>query len=92
MLIRTLVPDPVSAESYRKMLVVKLFFRPTITLSDTPSISFNDLISTIASYVGLNIGSAESETKVTFISIHHTSNLHGVSFSDVFSKPFMVLD
>ena len=67
----TLVPDAISAESDRKALIVKLFFRKIINLSDTPSVFFSDLMSIVASYFGFNTGSAERETETTIIDIRN---------------------
>ena len=94
--IRTLVPDPISAEPYRKSLIANRFFRQIITLSDRPSVSFSYLMLTVTSYFGLNTGSAEREAEATFISIHNdfflVSNLQGVEFSDPSGKPITLLD
>ena len=65
--IRTLVPAPISAEPYRKTLIAKLFFCQIISLIDTPSVSFSDLMSTVASYFSLNTGSAEREAEAAVI-------------------------
>ena len=80
--IRILVPDPISADPYRKALIFNPLFRQIITLSDIPSVSFSDLMLTVTSYFSLNTESAERETKATSISIHNifffVSNLQGV--------------
>ena len=67
--IRTLVPNTNSLEPYHKALISKLFFRQIKTYFETPFISFSDLMSTVASYFGLNTGSAEREAEFTAISI-----------------------
>ena len=67
-----------------------------MTLFDTPSTTFSDLMSTVQSYFVLNTGSAERVAEATSISIHISfflvSNLQGVVFSDTFGKPITVLD
>ena len=50
-LIRTLVPTTISATPYCKALIVNLFFYQIIVLADTSSLSFSDLMTTVASYV-----------------------------------------
>ena len=50
-LIRTLIPTTISATPYCKALIVKLFFYQIIVLADTSSLSFSDLMTTVASYV-----------------------------------------
>ena len=94
--IRTLVPDTISTKPYRKALIVTLFFHQIMTLSDTPSISFSDLMSTVASYFGLNTGSTEREAETADINIRNDfflfSNLQGVDFSDVSGRPLTIPD
>ena len=67
-----------------------------MNLSDNPSVSFSDLMSTVASHFGLNTGSAEREAETTAMSIHNTSflvsNLQSVGFSDVSVKPLTIPD
>ena len=62
--IRTLVPDPISAEPYRKALITKLFFRQILSLADSPSVELNDLFSTVASYFSFSTGSAERDADI----------------------------
>ena len=82
--IPALVPDPISAEPYRKALIAKLFFRQILSLVDSPSIELNDLLSTVASYFSINTGFAEREADTTdqsiFRSFFRVSNLTGVAF------------
>ena len=56
-----------------------------MTLSDIQSVSFSDLMSTVASHFGLNTGSAEREAETACIDIHNAlflvSNVQGVEFS-----------
>ena len=59
--IRTLVPDPISAEPYRKALIAKRFFQQIMSLADSLSIELDDLISTVASYFSFSTGSAERD-------------------------------
>ena len=61
--IRTLVPAPISVEPYLKALIAKLLFRQIVSLTDTFSISFSDLMTTAASYFFLNMGSTEKEAE-----------------------------
>ena len=70
----------ISAPSF----IVRRWFSKSIpaTLSDNPSVSFSDPMSTVASYFGLKTKFAEAET--TAISIHNALfllfNLQGVKF------------
>ena len=59
--IRTLVPDSTSTEPYRKVLVAKLFLQQMLPLSTNSSISFSDLMTTVAFYFGINTESTERE-------------------------------
>ena len=61
--IRILVPDAISADPYRNVLIAKLFFRQILFLFDSPSIFFNDLMTIIAFYFHINTGSAEREAE-----------------------------
>ena len=94
--IHTLVPDAISAEPYCQALIAKLFFYQIMTLSDTSSVSFSDLMSTVSSYFGLNTGSAKREAEFTIISIHNAfflvSNPQGVGFWDVSVKSLTIPD
>lgn len=62
--IRALVPATISTEPYRKALITNLFFCLNNSFTDTPSVSFSDLITAVALYFSLNTGSAEREAKV----------------------------
>ena len=92
--IRTLVPDPTSAEPYRKALIIRLLFRQILTLADSPSVELNDLLSTVASYFTINTGSAEREADTAaqsiFQSFFRVYNLTGVAFSDASGKSIKV--
>ena len=92
--IRTLVPDAISAEPYRKALIEKLFFYQILSLTDSPSVFFNDLLATVAAYFDINTGSAEREAEAAAQSISRlffrVSNLIGVTFSDSCGKPLKV--
>ena len=94
--IRTLVPAAISAAPYRKALIAKLFFRQILALTDSPSTSFNDLMTTVALYFSLNTGAAEreAESAVAFIRSNFflIPNLQGVGFLDSSGKPISVLD
>ena len=67
-----------------------------MTLSDNPSVSFSDIMSTVASNFGLNTGSAEWEVETTAIDIRNdffrVSNMQGVGFPDVSGKPITIPD
>jgi len=82
--IRTLVPDAISAEPYRKALIAKLFFYQILSLTDSPSVSFNDLFDTVAAYFDINTGSAEREAEAAAQSISRSffrvSNLVRVAY------------
>ena len=67
--IRTLILDAISAETYGKVLIGKISFHQILSLSDSPSVSFNDLMTTIASYFDINTGSAEKEAEAAAQSI-----------------------
>ena len=71
--IRTLVPDDISAEPYRKVLIAKFFFHQILSLTDSPSVSFNDLMATAAAYFDINTGSTEREAEITAQSISRSS-------------------
>ena len=94
--IRTLIPAAISAAPYRKVLIVKLLFHQILALTNTPSTSFNDLMTTVALYFPLNIGAAEREVgrTVAFIrsNFFHVSNLQGVGFFDYSGQPITVPD
>ena len=47
LMIRTIVPPDISAESYRKAMVAILFFRRILSLASSPSITFSDLTATV---------------------------------------------
>ena len=65
-----------------------------MNFSDTPSVSFSDLMSTVASNFGLNTGSAEREAETAGIDIRNAlslvSNFQGVGFSDISGKPITI--
>ena len=92
--IRTLVPDPISVKPYRKALIAKLLFRQILSLTDSPSVEINDLLSTVASYFTVNTGSTEREVNTAAPSIYRSflrvSNLTGVDFLDATGKSIKV--
>ena len=47
--IRTLVPDPISTESYRKAVKSKLFLNQILYLAEYLSVALNDLLYTVNS-------------------------------------------
>ena len=69
LLIRTLVHDPISAEPYRKALIAKLFLHQILSLTNSPSVSVNDLMATVAAYFDISMGSAEREVEAAAKSI-----------------------
>ena len=79
----TLVLDNISSEPYRKALIAKIFFLQTLSLSDSPSVSFNDLMATVAAYFDINTGFPEREAETATQSIYRyffrISNLNGVT-------------
>ena len=88
MFIRTLVSTNISAKSYRKTLIAKLFSHQIITFFTTPSISFSDLfIKTFAFYFGINTESTEREKEAAAFSIYkaffYVLNMQDIGFVDV---------
>ena len=80
MLIRTLISTTISATSYRKTLIAKLFSHQILTLFTTPSVSFSDLfITTFASYFGINTESTEREVETAAVFIYFTSRICRIS-------------
>ena len=73
--IRTLVPVPISAEPYRKALIVKLFFHQILSLTDSPSFSVNDLMATVAVNFDINTGSTEREMEAATQSISRSFSM-----------------
>ena len=80
--VRTLVPAAISTAPYRKALIVKLFFHQILALTDTSSVSFSDMMSTVASYFSLSTGSAERKAETAVVIIRSNffliSNLQGI--------------
>ena len=66
---RTLVPDNISADSYHKALIAKLFFHHILSITDFPPVSFNDLLATVAAYFDINTESAEKDAEAAAQSI-----------------------
>ena len=94
--VRTLVSIAISAVPYRKVLIIKLCFHQILTFTNTSSLSFIDLISTVATYFSLNTGSAEreAETTVAIIRSHFflISDIQGVELTDASRKSIAILD
>ena len=61
--IRSLVSDNISVDSYRKALIAKLYFHKILSLTDSPSISCNDVMATFAAYFDINTSSANVKPK-----------------------------
>ena len=55
-----LVFDATITEHYSKALITKLFFHQILSLIDNPSTPFNDFMTAVAFYFGINTGSAEA--------------------------------
>ena len=93
-MIRTLVPGPIRAEPYRKTLIDKLFFCQILSLVDSPSIKFNKLLFTIASYFSISTGFTERDADTAAQSISRSFflifNLTGVVFLDLTGKMIKV--
>ena len=81
----------ISAAPYRKALIAKIFFRQIFALTDTTFASFSYLITTVASYFTLTIGSADRETETTVANIRSNffliSKLQVVEFANASGKP-----
>ena len=77
-------------------MIVILFFRRILTLSNSPSISFSDLTATVASYFDMNTGSAEYESEQAVDYIYHVlfdiTNLQGIGFLDSAGKPVPIFN
>ena len=94
--IRTLVPAVIFAEPYRKALIAKMFFRQILFLADAPSVSFSDLMTTVALYSSINTGSSEREAEAAVTSIRsvffRVTKLQEVGFADTSGKSIKLLD
>ena len=66
--IRTLVSTAISVEPYCK-LIAKLFFCQILSLTDASSVSFSNLVTTVALYYSINTGSSEREVEAAVTSI-----------------------
>ena len=88
--IYTLVTDAISAEPYRKTLIARLYFHHILSLFGSISVSFNDLMTIVASYFDINAASAKREIETAAQSnsrsLFDVSNLTGVAFSDAFGN------
>ena len=67
--IRTLVSAAISDEPYCKVLIAKLFFCQILFLADASSVSFSNLVTTVALYYSINTGSSEREVEAAVTSI-----------------------
>ena len=94
--IRTLVSAAISATPHRKALIAKLFFLQILALNNALSVSFRNLMTTVASYFSLNTSTAEREAKTTVKTIRSNlfpiSNLKGAAFADASRKPIAIPD
>ena len=74
----TIIPPGISAEPYRKTIIVILFFHHILSLSSSPSVAISDLTATVATYCGIPTGSAErilDSVRHTFFDV---GNLQGI--------------
>ena len=94
--IRTIVPPNISAEPYRKAMIVILFFRHIIPLSSSPPVTISDLTATVAAYFVIPTGSVEREAKRIVESVRHAffvvGNLQGIGFLDSSGMSITVSD
>ena len=94
--IQKLVPASISTVPYCKALIAKFFFHQIIDFPNTPSVSFRNLMTTVASYLSLNTGVTERKVEKAVFTILSNffgiSNLQGVGFADTSGKPITVLD
>ena len=94
-MISTIVPPTISAEPYRKTMIVILFFRCILSLSSSPSISLSNLTAIIAAYFAILIVSVEGEVEHIVDSIYqtffHVGNLRGIGFLHSSDKSTLVL-
>ena len=63
LLLSTHVPDNINAEPYRNALITKLFFHQILSLTDSPSVFFTDLLAIIAAYFDIATGCVKIEAK-----------------------------
>ena len=77
-------------------MIAKIFFRQILTLTDMSSVSFSDLMATVASYLSLNTGSAEREAETAVETICSNffliSNLQGFEFANASGKHIAIHD
>ena len=94
--ILTLVSVDISALSYRKVLISKIFFRQILGYTASPTIFVSDLISTITSYFDMNTAMAEREVESASISIRDSifsvANMSRVGFLDSTEKSITISD
>ena len=80
----TLVPVCISAPPYRKSLIAKLFFRQIHGHAESPSISYSDLVTTVATYFDMSTAMAEREAETAAHSIRDSIfrviDMFGVGF------------
>ena len=94
--IGTIIPPDISSEPYRKAMTTILFFRRILSLYSSPSVSINDLTTTVAAYFTLPIGSVEHEAECIVESIHHAffhvDNLQDIGFLNSSGKVTLLSD
>ena len=94
--IRTLVPVSISTSLYRKALITTLFFRQILGYTESPSVSFSNLVTTVATYFDTSTAITErvAETAVDSIrgSIFRVSNMIGFGFLNFKGKSVTITD
>ena len=94
--IHTIVPPAISAEPYRKVMAIILFFCRILALSNSPSISLSDLTTTVTLHFDVNTKVAEREAESIVESNYYdffdVSNLQGINFIYSTGKPTMIFD
>ena len=94
--IRTLVPVSISALPYRIALIAKFFFRQILGHAESPSISFSDLVTTVATYFDMSTAMAERDVETAADSIRNSilcvSNMIGVGFLNSKGKAVTITD
>ena len=94
-IIRTLVPVPISPP-YRKALITKSLFCQILGHEASPFIFFSDLVTTVATYFDMSTAMTERETKPAADSIRYSifrvTNMFGVGFLNFKEKSLAIID
>ena len=84
--IRTIVPPDISAEPFRKTMLLIIFIRRILSLSSSHYITISDMITTVVASFAMPAGSAEREAVRIMDPVRHTFfdvvNLQGIGFLD----------